>query len=209
MASPVTRGDDKDPATEPSARERVVSQLVSAAMTLFAERGPDRVSLREVAAAAGVNYGLIHQYVGSKEDLLSLVFRRASADWAEQFANAPTLTDALAWQFRPQSATYVRMLTHSLLDGHDPAKLLGRSPALQEMSRRLSAEADLHHGPGGLSDDARVQAAALTCVRLGWGLFGDFLRTIAGLDDLPEDEVTLAVYSTVRQIVVPRAAEDR
>jgi AcrR family transcriptional regulator len=177
-------------------------------MALFAERGPNRVSLREVAAAAGVNYGLIHQYVGSKEDLLSLVFRRASADWAEQFAGAKTLDDALAWQFRPQSATYVRMLTYSLLDGHDPAKLLGRSPALQAMSQRLSAEAELHTGPGGLGDDARIQAAALTCVRLGWGLFGDFLRTIAGLDDLPEDQVTDAVYSTVRRVVVPRQSDD-
>jgi AcrR family transcriptional regulator len=182
----------------------VVAQLADAAMALFAERGPNRVSLREVAAAAGVNYGLIHQYVGSKEDLLALVLRRASEDWAEQFASAPTLSDALAWQFRRQSATYVRMLTHSLLDGHDPAKLIGRSPALQAMSRRLSAEAELHAGPDGLDDDVRIAAAALTCVRLGWGLFGEFLRTIAGLDDLPEEQVTNAVYATVRRAVVPR-----
>ena len=197
----MTRDSGNESPSEPSARERVVGQLVSAAMTLFAERGPNRVSLREVAAAAGVNYGLIHQYVGTKEDLLGLVFRRASEDWAEQFASAPTLEQALAWQFRPQSATYVRMLTHSLLDGHDPAKLLGRSPASQEMSRRLSEES----APvPGVADDPRIQAAALTCMRLGWGLFGDFIRTVAGLDDRPEDEVTEAVYATVRRAVLPR-----
>jgi AcrR family transcriptional regulator len=182
----------------------VVAQLADAAMELFSARGPNRVSLREVAAAAGVNYGLIHQYIGSKEDLLALVFRRASEDWAEQFAGAPTLSDALAWQFRRQSATYVRMLTHSLLDGHDPARLIGRSPALQAMSQRLSAEAELHAGPDDLDDDVRIAAATLTCVRLGWGLFGEFLRTIAGLDDLPEEQVTNAVYAMVRHAVVPR-----
>jgi AcrR family transcriptional regulator len=203
MASPVTRADE-DSAAPPSARERVVDQLVAAAMPLFAERGPKQVSLREIATAAGVNYGLIHQYVGTKQDLLALVFRRASQDWAEQFASAPTLDDALDWQFRPRSATYVRMLTHALLEGDDPARLLGRSPASTEMSRRLASEAGGGTGDDDPRDDPRIQAAALTCMRLGWGLFGDFLRTVAGLDDRPEDEVRAAVYATVRRAVVPR-----
>jgi AcrR family transcriptional regulator len=204
MASPVTRAGEESVAPPP-ARERVVAQLVAAAMPLFAERGPKQVSLREIAAAAGVNYGLIHQYVGTKQDLLALVFRRASQDWAEQFANAPTLEDALDWQFRPHSATYVRMLTHALLEGDDPARLLGRSPASSEMSRRLATEAGGGAGrDGDPRDDPRIQAAALTCMRLGWGLFGDFLRSVAGLEDLPEDEVRAAVYATVRRAVIPR-----
>ena len=55
---------------ESQARARVIGRLVAAARPLFASRGPSAVSLREVAAAAGVNYGLIYQYVGTKDDLL-------------------------------------------------------------------------------------------------------------------------------------------
>ena len=48
------------------------------ATELFAARGPSAVSLREIAAHAGVNFGLIHQYIGTKDNLLRLAFQRAS-----------------------------------------------------------------------------------------------------------------------------------
>jgi len=72
MAS--TRATPEADRSAPSRRDVTVLALVEAASSLFAERGPDGVSLREIAAMAGVNYGLIHQCVGSKEDLLNLVF---------------------------------------------------------------------------------------------------------------------------------------
>jgi AcrR family transcriptional regulator len=185
---------------ERDARARVVAALVDAARRLFTERGPNRVSLREIAAAAGVNYGLIHQYVGTKDDLLALVFRTDSTDWVEQFRQAPTLPEAISWQMRPESRGYVRMLAHSILEGRDPARLLGRSPALAEMSKRLEREA-----PRADDDaiDPRIQAATLTCIVLGWQLFGPFLQHIAGMEDQPFEDVTAQVYGLVRQAVLP------
>jgi AcrR family transcriptional regulator len=59
----------------PYGREEVVAAVVQAATTLFAERGPAAVSLREVAQAADVNLGLIHRHIGSKTDLLAAVLR--------------------------------------------------------------------------------------------------------------------------------------
>jgi AcrR family transcriptional regulator len=56
---------------------------VEAAIELFSRRGPDAVLLREVATAAGVNYGLIYQYIGTKDDLLRLAFRSVSENTAE------------------------------------------------------------------------------------------------------------------------------
>src|SRR5437762_7377291 len=93
-------------------REEVIRRLVAAAATLFAEDGPDGVSLRQVAAKAGVNYGLIHQYVGTKDDLLRLVFRSVSESAAGRFAEAGDL-DAALDAFAgadPQPSQYVRML---------------------------------------------------------------------------------------------------
>jgi AcrR family transcriptional regulator len=59
-------------------RDEVVRRLVAAAVELFAKEGPDGVALRQVASAAGVNYGLIHQYIGTKDDQLRHVFRSVS-----------------------------------------------------------------------------------------------------------------------------------
>jgi AcrR family transcriptional regulator len=44
-------------------------QILEAARGLFADRGYDRTTIRSVAAAAGVNQGLVHHYFGSKQQL--------------------------------------------------------------------------------------------------------------------------------------------
>ncbi len=181
---------------ESQARARVIGRLVAAARPLFASRGPSAVSLREVAAAAGVNYGLIYQYVGTKDDLLRLVFQKSSEEYAEHFAQADGTEEAIAFLMRPKSSEYVRMLARSILEGHDPAAILGRSPALTELSRRIAEETG-DSRVGGV--DPRVQVAALACVGMGWGLFGSFVKGITGLDDLDDDELTLAVYAMARR----------
>lgn len=180
-----------------SARERDVAKIVTAASLLFAENGPARVSLRDVAREAGVNYGLIHQYVGSKDALLKLVFQSSAERWAGSFAEAATVEDAVDHLMRPKSTVYVRMLAHTLLEGRDPATILESSSGLAELSRRL--------GDGAAQDsdvDTRVQAAAMACTAMGWGLFGPYLREIAGLADVPEPELTDQIYSFVRQAVL-------
>lgn len=54
--------------------------LLAAALELFAERGPAAVSLREVAARAGTNLGLIHRHIGSKRDLVAEVLEVGSTE---------------------------------------------------------------------------------------------------------------------------------
>jgi AcrR family transcriptional regulator len=67
--------------TEPSARPTRAQQrqqseerILAAARQIFAELGYDRTTIRAVAAAAGVDAGLVMHYFGSKD----LLFARAS-----------------------------------------------------------------------------------------------------------------------------------
>ncbi|MBM4569089.1 TetR family transcriptional regulator [Rhodococcus hoagii] len=182
-----------------AARQRVVSQLIAAARPLFAEKGPSRVSLREIAAAAKVNYGLIHQYIGSKDDLLKLVLQQASVDWADMFAEATSAEDAMTHIMKPKSSEYARIVAQAVLDGKAPETLLGKSPALTELSRRLRDEIEPTRST---EDDTRLRVAAITGLSLGWGLFGKYVQEIAGLGDLPEDDVTEAVYALLRRSIV-------
>ena len=51
-------------------------KLIAAAERLFAEHGYTSVSVRAIAAAAGVNWSLVGYYFRGKEGLLSEVYRR-------------------------------------------------------------------------------------------------------------------------------------
>ena len=50
------------------------------AMRLFADRGAAAVTVREIAAAAGVSPGLVMHHYGSKDGLRDAVDRRAATD---------------------------------------------------------------------------------------------------------------------------------
>ena len=62
--------------TRPRGRAEVVEAVLDAARTLIAEQGPG-VTLRDIAEHTGVNFGLIYQYVGTKDQLVREVYARA------------------------------------------------------------------------------------------------------------------------------------
>jgi AcrR family transcriptional regulator len=64
-------------ATSPQTSDQETSEkLIAAAERLFAEHGYNGVSVRMIAAAAGVNWSLLGYYFRGKEGLLSEVYRR-------------------------------------------------------------------------------------------------------------------------------------
>ena len=66
--------DRRSPAPDGTADTR--ERLLAAAEQLFAQQGYSRVSVRALAAAAGVNWSLVGYYFRGKEGLLSEVYRR-------------------------------------------------------------------------------------------------------------------------------------
>ncbi|WP_030173380.1 TetR/AcrR family transcriptional regulator [Spirillospora albida] len=58
--------------TEASTRDR----LLGAAERLFLEKGPDRVSVRAINAAAGLNPGAVHYHFGSRDGLIAALLER-------------------------------------------------------------------------------------------------------------------------------------
>jgi AcrR family transcriptional regulator len=192
-----------------------VASLVAAATELFAERGPDGVSLREIAAHAGLNYGLIHQYVGSKDELLRLVIAHSTTTTAARFAQAGGVGEALELLQGPVGAdrpAYPRLLAWAILQGRDPRELAGPSPALPQLIAMLPAKGadddgrtphdDAHDDlpDADLADDPRLRAAAIAALTLGWSLFGTFVSHAAGLDDVAPAEAHAAVQSLARRI---------
>jgi TetR/AcrR family transcriptional regulator, repressor for neighboring sulfatase len=180
-----------------------VASLVSAATELFAARGPDGVSLREIAAHAGLNYGLIHQYVGSKDELLRLVIAHSTSTTAARFAQAGGVGEALELLQGPVGVDrppYPRLLAWAILQGRDPKELAGPSPALPKLIEMLPGPGQGQGADGDLSEDPRLRAAAVAALTLGWSLFGAFVSHAAGLDDVAPAEAHTAVQSLARRI---------
>lgn len=61
-------------ATHENSRSDPRNHIMEVAARLFAERGLDAVSVREITRAAGVNVGAISYYFGSKESLICEIF---------------------------------------------------------------------------------------------------------------------------------------
>ncbi|MFG3526666.1 TetR/AcrR family transcriptional regulator [Streptomyces sp. NPDC047917] len=160
-------------------REQTVAALVTSARALFAERGPDSVSLRDVAQHAGVNHGLIHHYIGGREDLIRAVLDVSERETLEAVRTASDPLEALA-RLRSEeqrSMDYVRLVSWLALSNRAPS-------SFQERSSALDAAVSL-----GAQDSAEVREAFALAVAqlLGWELFGAFALRAAGLDGDPAD----------------------
>ncbi|MBN2371901.1 MAG: TetR/AcrR family transcriptional regulator [Vicinamibacteria bacterium] len=87
-------------------------RLLDAAERLFAERGFDGTSVREIADAAKVNLGAINYHFRSKKNLYTEVFARRGAFLRDPVVAAARATEGIA-RTRPDEA--LRILGHAFL----------------------------------------------------------------------------------------------
>src|SRR6202047_1968944 len=178
--------------TKPLGKEEVVAAVLAAASELFAEKGPAATSIREVAALAGVNHGLLHRHFGSKRQLLAATLQHladSGAKLRESGAPAEKLEAAQELQ--------ARVMVRSTLDGFPIEELQKRFPGMERFLEQVRS---------GVSDDrqARLLAAHAMALQFGWGLMAPTLRVAFGLNNLSEAEIRDAVAEQVTKIVAPQ-----
>lgn len=161
---------------EPSGPEEVRRAVLDEAASLFAHRGLDRVSLRDIAASARVHPALIARYIGGRDDLVRAVFEDLSA----QLASA-VLTHPLSGQgFGPDTVMgkWTRLAGALAITGQP---LLGPS----QFNPVLAMARTLQDGYGLDPDAARLRAAQIVAMALGWRIFEDYLIDAGQLDTVP------------------------
>jgi AcrR family transcriptional regulator len=174
---------------KPIGKDEVSAAVIEAAGQLFAEKGPAATSIREVAARAGVNHGLLHRHFGSKRQLLAATLQHLADTAAALRASGASQSQLeAAYEFQ------ARVMVRSTLDGFPVEELQQRFPGM---------EAFLEQVRPGHSDDrtARLLAAHGMALQVGWGLLGSTLRVAFGLQDLDDTEIRAAVAEQIAKII--------
>ncbi len=182
-----------EPAATPHGPEQVRAALVDAAARLFAEEGPKAVSVRQIAAVAGVNHGLVHHYFGSKEGLLREVVRqRATRVMSEALAASTTIQmdQEGFWATRLWDTVTVddgwKVVVRALLDGYQEDLLMPGTPGLRLLVEAIRARQDR----GDITAEVDPEVIASVGASLLWGalvLQPVFQHGLTG--HLPQEEV--------------------
>jgi TetR/AcrR family transcriptional regulator, repressor for neighboring sulfatase len=166
--------------TRPHGRDDVIDAILQSARSLIAERGPG-VALREIAENAGVNFGLLYHYFGTKDQLIDEVYAEATRAAAARLAESAHIDDALGLLMAFGDGTTARLVGWAVLGGRQDAEIFSQSPALEVLTSRLKADA-ADQGRPLKDEDARVFAAFAMVTALGWRLFGTTALLAAGLE---------------------------
>jgi AcrR family transcriptional regulator len=159
------------------------------ALRLFARDGPDRVSLRQVAAAAGVSPGLVMHHYGSRQGLKDAVDAHVAGVFDAMFAEFAELD----WE--GSGTSFAEMITAALpADSPIPAYLqrllIGGDQAGRALfahwyaAGRVALQQLTAAGVARPVDDPDVLAAFLMVNDLALLLLRDQLTAVLGADPL-------------------------
>lgn len=162
--------------------------LLDAATELFADRGYDRTTVRDIAARAAVNQALLFRYFGSKEALFAEVLARQGRDRLAESPPEQRLARILRGLLDPGPA---RVRNHALetvlrSSGQDKAAQAIRLGLGEEYARAL---AELSDAP-----DAEVRGDLVLAWLLGIGL----LRSVTGKEPLASADPEVVVRLVLR-----------
>lgn len=183
-----------------------MAAILDGATRLFAARGPAAVSVRDIAAEAGVNHGLVHRHFGSKHAVLRAVFERAAHEMAAVAAEMTDPQEGMQRLFAASAEheTYWRALARAILDGENPQTLQREFPTIQTLITMLEGEHKQAHRPKNAAPppfDAKVVVGTLSALMLGWLVFEPYLLTATGCDQRDQHDMREQVVRVLQQMI--------
>jgi len=165
------------------------ARIRDAALRLFAERGVDGATIRDIAKAAGVSAGLVRHHFGSKEALRDACDSYA-LDRLMRIKEQAILEGQMADQgflpaVHPTVVSLYRYLARAMLDGSSAAASM-----FDDMVELTEQWLNRHHP--GQSTDPRAHAAVLVAMQVGMLGMHDHLSRALGADILsPEGHLRM------------------
>jgi TetR/AcrR family transcriptional regulator, repressor for neighboring sulfatase len=190
---------DLDP--RPAGRDEVVDATVRAAAILFAEHNPNQVSVREIAAKAGVSHALVHRYLGSKHDIFRAVLERDRDEAAEYWMTDHGLNrTASTFKADLPPGRYLRTVMRAALEGVPLTPEDMRFPHAERMLSALQA-GDIPHAQDERGFDMRLLFAAATAMAAGMAIAEDFFLVQAGIEDADRSEIDSEIDRLIMRLM--------
>ncbi|MDC7226471.1 MAG: TetR/AcrR family transcriptional regulator [Spirochaetales bacterium] len=169
-------------------KQAVMAAVVKAATELFSESAPSSVSIRDIAAKAGVNHGLIHRHFGSKQNLMAEVLAGIDSRLKASAAGAGSFNEA----FEKAASAAIDMPEIWKI----PARLVMDGEIELLTKNRKSYLADLRTRAKEQMNDKTFynfspDESLLMLISLGFGLemFGDYISSAMGIENPDVAEV--------------------
>ena len=196
--------------------------LLHAATEIVERTGSPNFTIREVAARAGINHGLVHRYFGTKDALVDAVIAEIEVSVAKDMA-AEADIDALN---SDGAATLARLIAHAMLSertlsgGAAPVDIRpdangginggaqradptpAPSPVADLLVRRCREASDMSE------QDARVVAAQIMALAMGWRLNEEFLIRSCGLGDHRVDALRKELLESCMRLAGAHVGDD-
>ena len=151
------------------------TRLIGTALQLFAEKGVDNTSIKDIARAAGVAQGLLYHYFAGKDDLLWGIL--------ETHTFMPHLQQALS------------------VEDTRPAADVLRSVALEFSAFLQAGEPRMRLIMGELQSNARVRELWEESIQREIALIEDFLRARVAAGELRPHSVEVMAYMLMHMVV--------
>ena len=175
-------------------RKATTAAILDAAEELFSEHGYAAVSVRDVAARAGVSHALVHRYLGGKADLFRAVLTQRENTILAAAPDNPDLLESTSLMLRQgleYGRSHIRLIVRSAMSGLAYDRTTGRFEATErliELAERAAASAP----PAERAEkdlDPRIVIACVVALFLGWGATESWLRPAAGLAGMDDAEL--------------------
>lgn len=188
--------------TRPTGKDDVMTAILDAATALFAAKGVAGVSVRDIAAKANVNHGLVHRHFGSKENLRLQVQNHLMEKINADIGEPENYTDAFLRGVAAlrKNEAFWKVLARTFLDGQFEGDVQSAFPFLQKMTAIITqAQKD---GTFNKRTDPRLLVAGGTAMVLGLLVFENYLLPGTGLDDEPAGTAQDAILQAFMDILL-------
>lgn len=174
--------------------EQTKDAILKAAQRLFAERGIEAVSIRDIATAAGTSHGLVQQYFGTRECMIAAIIRNTIDTFENQRPeDAPKKSvdpikncRHLLQHGRARFHDFAVLIMRAELAGIEPSKML--DPASPTPAMMLAATIhDLQQKSPASAErmDPRLVSAYINATLFAFEAMSPWLMSAVGLQ--PED----------------------
>jgi TetR/AcrR family transcriptional regulator, repressor for neighboring sulfatase len=185
----VAGSDESSARTAPAGRDAVTQAVIEAAAELFSERNPSQVSVREIAARAGVSHSLVHRYLGTKEDIFNAALKFDRDQLTQSIASSPHMAQMPhSFDQTFPGRRYLRTVLRAALDDFPIDMSKNAFEVSQTMLDRLK-EHPVIAGPDEPGFDPRLLIFAISAAVAAISIAEPVFLARAGLQSKDPEEV--------------------